>query len=92
MLGLALMLHRKADRLKQMDVPACSRVIGMLMRAQGRVPIEKIAEEFPDAELSNIVPPLADVDGIVFLEKDGMGLTLAPRVIEEFTEWSETSE
>jgi hypothetical protein len=92
MLGLALMLHRKADRLKQMDVPACSRVIGMLMRAQGRVPIEKIAEEFPDADLSNIVPPLGDVDGVVFLEKDGMGLTLAPRVIEEFTEWSETSE
>jgi hypothetical protein len=92
MLGLALMLHRKAVRLKQMDVPACSRVIGMLMRAQGRVPIEKIAEEFPDAELSNIVPPLADVDGVVFLEKDGIGLTLAPRVIEEFTEWSEASE
>ena len=88
MLGLALMLHRKADRLNQMDVPACSRVIGMLMRAQGRVLIEKIAAEFPDVDLSRIVPPLADVDGVVFLEKDGMGLTLAPRFMEEFTEWS----
>ena len=70
MLGLALMLHHKANRLKQMDVPACARVIGMLMRAQGRVPIEKIADEFPETDLSQIVPPLADVDGVVFLEKD----------------------
>jgi len=91
MLGLALMLHHKAVRLQQMDVPACSRVIGLLMRAQGRVPIEKIAEEFPDTDLSRIVPPLADVDGVVFLEKKGMGLTLAPRFMEEFTEWAEAS-
>lgn len=91
MLGLALMLHHKADRLKKMDVPACSRVIGMLMRAQGRVPIEEIADKFPDADLSQIVPPLGDVDGVVFLEKDGMGLTLAPRFMEEFNEWAEAS-
>jgi hypothetical protein len=85
------MLHHKVDRLKQMDVPACSRVIGMLMRAQGRVPIEKIADEFPEADLSQIVPPLADVDGVVFLEKEGMGLTLAPRFMEEFNEWADAS-
>ena len=59
------------------------------MRAQGRVPIEKIAEDFPDADLSKIVQPLGDVDGVVFLEKNGMGLTLAPRFMEEFNEWSE---
>jgi hypothetical protein len=88
MLGLALMLHRKVNRLKQMDVPACSRVIGLLMRAQGRVPIEKIAAEFPDADLAQIVQPLADVDGVVFLEKNGMGLTLAPRFMEDFNEWA----
>jgi hypothetical protein len=91
MLSLALMLHHTVDRLKQMDVPACSRVIGMLMRAQGRVPIEKIADEFPEADLSQIVPPLADVDGVVFLEKEGMGLTLAPRFMEEFNEWADAS-
>ena len=91
MLGLALMLHHKTNRLKQMDLPACSRVIGMLMRAQGRVPIEKIAEEFPDADLARIIPSLADVDGVVFLEKKGMGLTLAPRVMDEFNEWAAES-
>ena len=91
MLGLALMLHHKTNRLKQMDVPACSRVIGMLMRAQGRVPIDKIAAEFPEADLSQIIPPLGDVDGVVFLEKDGMGLTLAPRFMEEFNEWAQES-
>ena len=90
-LGLALMLHHKANRLKQMDVPACSRVIGMLMRAQGRVPVEKIADEFPEADLSQIIPPLGDVDGVVFLEKDGRGLTLAPRFIEGFDEWAAES-
>lgn len=88
MLGLAWMLHRKANRLEQMDVPICSRVIAMLIKAQGRVPIEKIASEFPEADISSLVQPLADVDGVVFLEKGGPGLTLAPRFLEEFTEWS----
>lgn len=91
MLGLALMLHHKANRLREMDVPTCSRVIGMLMRAQGRVPIEKIADEFPDEDISNIVQSLADVDGVVFLEKNGVGLTLAPRFMEDFQAWAETS-
>lgn len=91
MLGLAHLLHLRAVRLQQMDVSSCARVIGLLMRAQGRVPIEKIASEFPDADLAELVEPLADVDGVVFLEKNGMGLTLAPRFIEDFHEWSESS-
>ena len=92
MLGLALMLHRKANRLMQMDVPICAQIVALLIRAQGRVPIEKIASEFPDADISKLVQPLADVDGVVFLEKDGPGITLAPRVVEDFAEWSSQSE
>ncbi|MDA0283267.1 MAG: hypothetical protein O3B13_16705 [Planctomycetota bacterium] len=88
MLGLALMLHHKAERLKRMDVPLCTRIIGRLVRAQGRVSFEDLARDFPEADLAQMIQPLADVDGVVFLDKKGPGMTLAPRFLEDFNEWT----
>ena len=88
MLGLALMLHHKAERLKRMDVPLCTRIIGRLVRAQGRVSFEDLARDFPEADLAQMIQPLTDVDGVVFLDKKGPGMTLAPRFLEDFNEWT----
>ena len=89
MVALSIMLHNRGERLKRMDVDACAKVMMHLVKAQGRVPFEKIEEAFPDADLSQIVQPLADVDGVVFLNKDGPAVTLAPRVVEEYEQWAQ---
>lgn len=88
LLGLSVMLHNRGERLQRMDTGGCARVMSFLMQAQGRVPFENIEQAFPDSDLTEIVQPLADVDGIVFLTKDGPAVTLAPRVVDEYKAWS----
>lgn len=80
-------LWRKVQRLKQMDVSGSGRVLALLMRAQGRVDVEDIAKKFPEGDVMKFVQPLADFDGVVFLHKGSLGLTLAPRLVTEFEQW-----
>lgn len=91
MLGASVQLWYRVNRLKQMDVAACGRVVAFLLKSQGRVEIDDIAKRFPEADVVDLVQPLADFDGIVFLQKDSLALTLAPRLEEDFAEWSEGS-
>lgn len=87
MVALAIMLHQRAGRLQQMDVDNCGRLMSLLLKAQGRVSFDEIERALPGSELQQLIPPLADVDGVVFLNKDGPALTLAPRVAEEYAKW-----
>lgn len=80
-------LWQRMQRLKQMDVSGCGRVVALLMRAQGRVAVEDIAKKFPEGDVMKYVQPLADFDGVVFLHKGSLGLTLAPRLVTEFEQW-----
>jgi hypothetical protein len=87
MLGASVQLWYRVNRLKKMDVSACGQVVRLLMKAQGRVDIDDVAKKFPEADVVDLVQPLADFDGVVFLQKDSLGLTLAPRLVEDFEKW-----
>ncbi len=80
-------LWQRMQRMKEMDVSGCGRVIALLMRAQGRVDVDEIAKKFPDGDVMEFVRPLADFDGVVFLHNGSLALTLAPRLVEDFEEW-----
>lgn len=88
MLGASIQLWYRVNRLKKMNVASCGRVVAFLLKSQGRVDIEDIAKKFPDSDILDLVQPLADFDGVVFLQKDSLALTLAPRLVEDFSEWS----
>lgn len=88
MLGASVQLWYRARRLKQMNIRVCGQIVAFLMKAQGRVEIDDIAQRFPDNDVVRLLQPLADFDGIVFLQKDSLALTLAPRLVEDFEEWS----
>jgi hypothetical protein len=89
MLGASVKLWLRVKRLKQMDVAASGRVVAFLLKAQGRVDIEDIAQRFPDSDVVKIVQPLEDFDGVVFMQQDGsVALTLAPRLVEDFEGWT----
>lgn len=87
MVALAFMLHQRAGRLQKMDVNQCGRLMSMLLKAEGRVSFEEIERAFPESDLRDLVVPLSDIDGVVFLNKNGPALTLAPRVAEEYAKW-----
>lgn len=89
MFGASVRLWRRAQRLREMDVSSCGRVVGLLMKAQSRVDVDDIASRFSEDDVMTLVQPLADVDGVVFLRKDdSLALTVAPRFVEDFAGWT----
>ena len=88
MFGAAVKLSQRVRRLKRMDVAASGRVVAYLLKAQGRVCIEDVEHRFPESDVLQILQPLEDFDGVVFLKNDdSVALTLAPRLVEDFEEW-----
>lgn len=87
MLVKSVELHRRCRRLKALDLHSGAIIVNYLAESQVRVPIQFIADRFPEIELKTTIPALGDIDGIVFLRKDELSITLAPRFFEEFSQW-----
>lgn len=85
---LAWDLVKRGRRLQRMNVPGCAAVLTILVKRQSRVSIEELLRELPRENLAEILPQLADIDGVVFLSTDPPGLTVAPRLQEEVQQWS----
>ncbi len=90
MLQLSGQLKRRAARLEQADAALCAKVVRRMVKTQKRVTVQDMHKNLPDADVASLVQILTDVDGIVFLTKNGIGLTLAPRFNEEFQAWHAT--
>ena len=87
MAALAFILHQRAGRLQKMNVEQCGRLMSTLLKADGRVPFEEIERAYPESDVLALVLPLADIDGVVFLNRHGPALTLAPRVADNYAAW-----
>lgn len=87
MIELGKELKRRAARLEQADAALCSKVVRRMVKTQKRVTMVDMQKNMPNEDLASLVQILTDVDGIIFLTKNGIGLTLAPRFNEEFQKW-----
>ena len=73
----------KSSRLARLDVESCSRVLAVLMQRAGRV---SFAELTASARLTNpekIFRQLRDLDGVVFLREEPIGLSLTGELRRE---------
>ena len=87
MIELSQELKRRATRLERADAALCSKVVRRMVKTQKRVTMVDMQKNMPNEDLASLVQILTDVDGIIFLTKNGIGLTLAPRFNEEFRQW-----
>lgn len=87
LLALAWGLSRKGRRLQALNVDACSRVLSLLLKSGSRVPVQSLFETRPPLDPHEILPQLRDIDGVVFLNSAPPGLTLAPLLADEITEF-----
>ncbi len=85
---LAWDLVQRGRRLKRMNIPHCAAVLTLLIKRQSRVSVEELLKDLPQADLENTLPQLADIDGVVFLSTEPIGLTVAPRLQENFEKWT----
>lgn len=87
MLELSRELRKRRERLENANVAGCAKVVKRMVKTQKRVTLEDIEKNLPGEDHASLLQSLTDVDGIIFLTKNGTGITLAPRLNTEFQEW-----
>ena len=69
----------RIQEVKEIDVASCGQVLRRLLKKAERVDATDLAERFPDMNLPKTLRELSLMDGVVFLTKGEVGLTLANR-------------
>ena len=79
---------QRMEQLKTVDINDCSAVIRLLHKEAERVEVSKLVEEL---QLPNLVTTLKNVsliDGVMFLTRRSVGLSLTNRLVENMDEWT----
>ena len=79
----AVRMFRKAYRLARLDVPGCAAVIAFLHAHPGRVPYGDLIRALPTLDRAKVLPQLGNINGIVFLGNEPMGLMLSSEATAE---------
>jgi len=75
-------VFNRIDQVRQIDVAECGKVLRLLLKKSERVDAEDIASKWHRMNLSKTLRQVSLVDGVVFLTKNGLGLSLAKRFTE----------
>lgn len=79
----AIYLFKRVQQFGLIDVDTCASIIRLLYRHNERVEVAKIASRHPDMEITSALRELSLIDGITFLTRQSVGVSLAPRLSEE---------
>lgn len=79
----ALRMFLKAYRFGLLDVNRCAAVITFLHGYAERVPYQQIVREVPDLNPVHVFPQLANIDGVLFLDREPAGLSLSSELRAE---------
>jgi hypothetical protein len=86
MLWTASYVFNRIDDVRQIDVTECGKVLRLLLKKSERVDAEDIASKWQRIDLPKTLRQVSLVDGVVFLTKEGLGLSLAKRFTETLEE------
>lgn len=75
---------RRAQRLRQLDIPACATIISMMLGKVKQVTFEEILAAYPHLDVSGVAGQLLELDGVVALREDPPGLTLTADLRQDF--------
>jgi ribosomal protein S25 len=64
-------------------------IIRLLHKEAERVELKKIIEEITIADVAKTLRELSLIDGVVFLTRNGVGLSLATRLVDDLHAWKE---
>jgi hypothetical protein len=89
LLSLALILHERVARLSGSQADTCLPALRHLFEAAGSVPITELAEQGKKKlDPIEVMRTLTALDGIVTETESVLSLSIAPRVVREFEDWS----
>ena len=77
----------RLQQVKDVAVDSCAMVIRLLHKEAERVELKKIVEEVQLADMPTTVRQLSLIDGVIFLTRQSVGLSLAPRLLDDIADW-----
>ncbi len=69
----------RIQQVKEIDIESCGKVLRLLLKKSERVEASDVADRFDDMDVPTTLRQLSLMDGVVFLTKDSVGMTLANR-------------
>ena len=78
---------QRIEQLKTVDINDCSAVIRLLHREAERVEVGKLIEELQLPNIAVTLRHLSLIDGVMFLTRRSLGLSLTNRLVENMDEW-----
>ncbi|MCA9083630.1 MAG: hypothetical protein KDA81_06225 [Planctomycetaceae bacterium] len=75
----SLYVFKRIEQIQQIDVPECGKVLRMVLKKAERVEVADIADKFTSMDLPGILRQVSLIDGVVFLTRHGVGISLANR-------------
>ena len=72
-------IFRRISRIKAVDIEGCSKILRIMLKRSERVEAAEIADQHTDMDAAAIFSQMSLIDGVVFLTKDEVGISLANR-------------
>ena len=76
-------LYGRIADVREIDVHQCGRIIKMLLKKSERADVTEIADKYPKMDIALTIRQMSLIDGVVFLTKGPMGLSLAKRFTDD---------
>jgi len=85
----AYVAWQRMGQLKLIDIDDCSAVIRLLHRKAERVEVSELIQELQLPNLAVTLRNLSLIDGVMFLTRKSVGLSLTNRLVENMDRWEE---
>ena len=87
MFAAAWFSWQRKGEIEAVEIAPCALILRLLHKEAERVDLKKITEEVELTDLARTVRQVSLIDGVVFLKRNSVGLSLANRLVDDIEAW-----
>ena len=87
MFATAWFAWQRKGEIEAVEIAPCASILRLLHKEAERVDLKKITEEVELPDFAKTLRQVSLIDGVVFLTRNSVGLSLANRLVEDIEAW-----
>ena len=87
MFAAARFSWQRKGEIDAVEIAPCALILRLLHKEAERVDLKKITEEVELTDLAQTLRQVSLIDGVVFLKRNSVGLSLANRLVDDIEAW-----
>jgi len=87
MFAAAWFAWQRKGEIEAVEIAPCALILRLLHKEAERVDLKKITEEVELPDLAKTLRQVSLIDGVVFLTRNSVGLSLANRLVDDIEAW-----